>query len=178
MTQATVPDHYAVLRVAPSASPDAVKEAFRLAALCTHPDKHPQHASSPGAAAAAVAADADAFVAVQCAWDTLRDPLRRAAYDERLRAAAVRTFAHPPHAAIADDDVDVDAGTGGLHYRCRCGGVIDLGYAVDAEEGDDGVGGGEGGQQRQQQPAVVVTCPSCSLRYSYNGCPDGVVPDR
>jgi curved DNA-binding protein CbpA len=181
--QVAVPDHYAVLRVAPSASPDAVKEAFRLAALGTHPDKRQRPSNTSGAAATAdAAADADAFVAVQRAWDTLRDPVRRAAYDEQRLAAAVRTFVHPPHAAIAEDDVDVDADTGGLCYRCRCGGVIDLDHAVDAGEGGDGSGGeGSGGATgcgRHARPVVVVTCPSCSLRYSYGASPEGVVPDR
>ena len=36
-------DHYKVLGVAPSATPDEIKKAYRKAALSNHPDRNPDN---------------------------------------------------------------------------------------------------------------------------------------
>lgn len=64
-------NHYAVLGVRPGASADEIRAAHRRAAWDTHPDR---------------AGDAARFQEVQAAYDALRDPAQRAAYD-RARAA-------------------------------------------------------------------------------------------
>lgn len=64
------PDHYAVLGLGRGASPADVDRAYRRAARATHPDMHPDDASA-----------ADRFHAATMAYETLRDPDRRALYD-------------------------------------------------------------------------------------------------
>jgi hypothetical protein len=61
-------DLYAVLGVAPSATADELRLAYRTAARAAHPDRH-------GDASAA------RMAAVNEAWHVLGDPGRRAAYD-------------------------------------------------------------------------------------------------
>lgn len=64
-------NYYAVLGVGPAASGEEIKSAYRACVRQVHPDRQ-------GAAGA--------FHAVQEAYETLRDPKRRAAYDgERQR---------------------------------------------------------------------------------------------
>ncbi|MFF4948833.1 J domain-containing protein [Streptomyces chattanoogensis] len=63
-------DHYAVLGVDPSASPQQITTAYRRLVRSLHPD------TSPGRPPAH-----DALTEVVVAYDTLHDPERRAAYD-------------------------------------------------------------------------------------------------
>lgn len=68
-------DHYATLGISPDATPDEVRTAAKRAAAKTHPDR---------------GGTVEAFRAAREAWDTLKDPAKRAAYDrERERAQAV-----------------------------------------------------------------------------------------
>jgi curved DNA-binding protein CbpA len=66
-------DPYKVLQVDPEAEDEVVQAAYRRLAQKYHPDR------SPGPEAAA------RMVAINAAWDVLRDPARRAAHD-RARA--------------------------------------------------------------------------------------------
>jgi curved DNA-binding protein CbpA len=67
-------DLYAVLGVERGASADEIRRAFRQAALLWHPDRNPD------------ADAAEVFRAVQQAYERLRDPQRRSAYDRTLEA--------------------------------------------------------------------------------------------
>lgn len=82
-------DHYAVLGLGRLASPADVDRAYRRAARATHPDVHPDDASA-----------ADRFRAATLAYETLRDPERRASYDRRQphgrRGVDVRIVVHRP----------------------------------------------------------------------------------
>jgi curved DNA-binding protein CbpA len=77
-------DPYKVLQVDPEADPEVIQAAFRRLAQKYHPDL------APGPEAAA------RMIAINAAWETLRDPARRAAHDraredaahDRARAAA------------------------------------------------------------------------------------------
>ena len=74
------PDHYAVLGVASNADGDAIRAAYVTLAKQHHPD-----ASDAGQAEATAR-----FLRLQEAYDTLRDPMRRAQFDaERARQAAM-----------------------------------------------------------------------------------------
>jgi hypothetical protein len=64
-----VATHYEVLGVAPSATADQVRAAYRAAARDHHPD---------------AGGDAGRMQAVNAAWRVLGDPVRRAAYDREL----------------------------------------------------------------------------------------------
>ncbi|HEY8375176.1 MAG TPA: J domain-containing protein [Nannocystis sp.] len=89
-------DHYAVLGVAPTATPAEIRQAFRRAVHRHHADRH------PGDAAAA-----ERMRRIVAARDVLCDPERRARFD-RVRAAryhragdplveaAARTWGRPP----------------------------------------------------------------------------------
>jgi DnaJ-domain-containing protein 1 len=81
------PDHYAVLGVAVTAPPAAIKAAYRQAALRHHPDKAPAD-GGPGVRAAAEAL----FKMAAQAYATLSDPALRRRYDAQ-RALAQATDA-------------------------------------------------------------------------------------
>jgi curved DNA-binding protein CbpA len=86
-------NHYQVLGVLPTASAEAIKQAYRRLANQLHPDKHggdPRHEEQ--------------FKAVATAYRTLSDPGRRAQYDFQLQQATQR--AQIPHPAT-------DAANGG-----------------------------------------------------------------
>ena len=64
-------NHYGVLGVGPEASDEALRTAYRRRARETHPD----HGGTR-----------TRFAEVRAAWDVLRQPSQRAAYDRELRA--------------------------------------------------------------------------------------------
>ena len=70
------PTFYEVLHVSPDANAAQIKAAFRVRAKATHPDLQVDP----------TAADGTDFKLVQRAYEALRDPSSRAAYDASLRA--------------------------------------------------------------------------------------------
>ncbi|KAI0923847.1 hypothetical protein AcW1_006692 [Taiwanofungus camphoratus] len=70
---------YDILGITQSASVDAVRRAYKLKALETHPDKLP-----PGAVEAERQAAEARFRDVRTAFDVLSDPAKRRAYDNGL----------------------------------------------------------------------------------------------
>ncbi len=80
-------DLYETLQVSPHADAEVIEAAYRVLARRYHPDRN----RSPAATAA--------MARINAAWETLRDPKRRAAYDVQHRAA--------PGAARADDAAGV-----------------------------------------------------------------------
>lgn len=82
-------DHYATLGIHRLATPEQIKRAYREQAKRLHPDRDP----SPQAAGR--------FMAVQRAYETLRDPFMRLAYDARLKAPQQRDQRHRPQQASA-----------------------------------------------------------------------------
>jgi curved DNA-binding protein CbpA len=82
-------DPYKVLQVDPEAEDEVVQAAYRRLAQKYHPDRRP---------------DADGvarMVAINAAWEVVRDPSRRAAYDAARSAAAPRPAAPSPHSEPA-----------------------------------------------------------------------------
>ncbi|MFD2787021.1 J domain-containing protein [Hymenobacter rubripertinctus] len=75
--------HYATLGLPANAPPAAIRQAYRRLVLLTHPDRTPDPAAH------------QRFLAVNDAYDVLRDPARRAAYDATLRRAAAPAFRPP-----------------------------------------------------------------------------------
>lgn len=72
-------DHYAALGVTPSATLDEIKRAFRARSRKHHPDRNP---GDPRAE--------ERTKALNAAWQTLRDPELRRAYDVARTAHVVR----------------------------------------------------------------------------------------
>lgn len=76
-----MPTHYEVLGIPEGASEDEVRQAYRRLVKDSHPD---------------LAGDPARFRLVTQAYDMLSDPVRRAAYDRRLRPAPVAAPARRP----------------------------------------------------------------------------------
>ena len=76
----SVPDPYKVLQVDPEAEDEVIEAAYRRLARKYHPDVSPTRESL------------DRMVAINQAWELLKDPMRRAAVD-RARARAATTTA-------------------------------------------------------------------------------------
>lgn len=79
------PDPYAILGVLPDATPATIRRAYHERARAAHPDL----IGDSGLAT---------MRTINLAWDTLRDPVRRAAYDisRRLAGPAGRSQARQP----------------------------------------------------------------------------------
>jgi molecular chaperone DnaJ len=85
------PTHYDVLGVAPSATVDQIREAYRRLAREHHPDR---------TATSGRAGDDVSMPAINEAYRVLNDPARRAMYDASLRGATQRgPAASPPDSA-------------------------------------------------------------------------------
>ena len=79
----TIPDHYAALGIDPTADPEVITAAYRALAKKFHPDS----------GAAAGTADAARFDQIQQAYEVLRNPEARRAYDLELLEATERELA-------------------------------------------------------------------------------------
>jgi curved DNA-binding protein CbpA len=83
-------DHYKTLQVDSEADPEVIQAAYRRLAQKFHPDV------APGEEAAA------RMTAINAAWEVLRDPGRRAAYDvERARRGGPGPAVHAAEPAVA-----------------------------------------------------------------------------
>ena len=86
------PTHYDVLGVAPSATVDQIREAYRRLAREHHPDRTATNGRSGGDVS---------MPAINEAYRVLNDPARRAVYDASLRGATQRGPAAPPSESAA-----------------------------------------------------------------------------
>ena len=86
---ACLPDHYAALRVRPSASQQEIARAYRALMRNLHPDVDGGRPPESAAGEQGAARNDDLLLIMQ-AFAVLRDPGRRAAYDRsRARSQAV-----------------------------------------------------------------------------------------
>jgi curved DNA-binding protein CbpA len=85
------PDFYAILSVAPDASPAQIAHAYRRLIRACHPDRHPDP-------------DPAVLTAAAAAYAILRDPARRAAYDHTRRPHH-NQHPSPPHRHRAEPDL-------------------------------------------------------------------------
>ena len=89
------PSHYERLGVAPDATPQQLRQAFRALSKSVHPDT----ASLPPQQAE------EAFRQLQQAYRVLADPESRAAYDHRLRQAEAAPIPLSSGTAFSWDDM-------------------------------------------------------------------------
>lgn len=85
-TEPETPDLYRVLQIDPQADPEVVQAAYRVLARKLHPD---------------MTGDESAMKRLNTAWDTIRDPAKRAAYDAERAVRAAPTDAAAAAAANA-----------------------------------------------------------------------------
>jgi len=157
-------DPHAVLGIARGASLGEARAAYLRLSLALHPDKQQQREregasagaggpDEPGGAAAAAAAAA--FLAVQAAWERLRDE------DPRVGTSGAPSAPAQPapgrRAVVAEeialDELEFDEAARVHVRRCRCGGECAVAEADAAALASEI---GRGG-------AVELECPSCSL---------------
>jgi curved DNA-binding protein CbpA len=85
---------YEALEVAPDASPEQIKNSYRVLTKKWHPDCHVGQTHKDAAN--------KRMQAMNLAYETLKDPAKRRAYDNELRAKGIltrgRTPSPPPHA--------------------------------------------------------------------------------
>jgi hypothetical protein len=86
--------HYEVLGVAPSAPTSEVRRAYVSLARRHHPDR--------------AGGDADSMRAINDAWATLRDPVRRATYDHAIATTAAPVAEPRPQPPSDLDDLLAD----------------------------------------------------------------------
>jgi diphthamide biosynthesis protein 4 len=149
-------DYYALLRVAADAPVSAIRRAYHAAVLELHPDKRAARGMAGGAAhpgASDTPQQHSAFLAIQEAWETLRDPDRRADYDARASYGAGEAAAAAQSARVHVSDtlelgeMDYEEEGDAFKWACRCGGE----YRVPGEE-------------TLEVDSVIVPCTGCSLR--------------
>lgn len=98
-------DLYAILGLASDASQAQIGHAYRRLVRTHHPDIHPDP-------------DSAALAAAVAAYATLRDPVRRAAYDRRRRSNRDQHPAPPPPVPRRHRSVpDIRAGPVSWHPR-------------------------------------------------------------
>jgi len=139
-------DHYALLGVDPSADVARVREAYKRAALATHPDR--------------ASGDARAFLELTRARDCLVDAAARKRYDAALASRRARPLAETIDAeemdvvcvSIAREDAGGASGGVDAYARaCRCGDAYEIPVA-------------ELERLRRAHDECVLECGGCSLR--------------
>lgn len=148
-------NHYQALNVAPDATLNEIRAAYRAAVLHLHPDKARAGSCHEAWQNAAV------FSRIQQAWEVLKDVETRTAYNQALVVKAVqKEIAVSAEVDLDDMASHIDAlGTACLFtYPCRCGSNFAVSEAELSEDSD----------------SVVVQCQNCSLaiRVLYTMHPD------
>lgn len=133
-------DYYTLLEIERTADGAQIKSAYRKLAMKYHPDKTGGCAESEAK-----------FKAVSQAYECLKDPQKRAAYDR---------FGHAAY-------TQHEQGGGGGH-RANAGGFSDLGDIFETIFGQSGFGGG-GGRQQQRRGADLRYDLEISLDEAYHG---------
>lgn len=122
MNKTETPDYYQALQVHPSAEPEIIQAAYRRLSLKYHPDVNKSKASEAR------------MRELNAAYEVLRDPQKRAAYDRARTPIGTHRKASP---VLSVDTEEMDLGevvigrakTGGIHL-CNGGGGILSGFLV------------------------------------------------
>ncbi|XP_026840476.1 DPH4 homolog isoform X1 [Drosophila persimilis] len=175
-----MPDFYEVLKVSETANFEEIKGSYKQLILQCHPDKLQQHdVADPNRRIVGEeerrSQNLSDFNAINEAWNTLKDPIKRKHYDAELLQAKFQAhnniYAHITASDMrsiqvegsedrgeADGDADADKETGTVWsyaYDCRCGGQYLLDGAGDLDESP--------GQSGLVASDAIVECSECSL---------------
>ncbi|CAF9929060.1 MAG: hypothetical protein GOMPHAMPRED_005305 [Gomphillus americanus] len=96
MSSGAPPDYYAILEVSATATQQQIRTAYKRAALKSHPDRVP-------ADSAERAQRTRKFQAINDAYYTLSDPVRRRDYDAARASAAGHGYSYPEYEEEEDD---------------------------------------------------------------------------
>lgn len=132
-------DFYSLLEVSRDADEATLKSSYRKLAMKWHPDRNPGDAEAEAR-----------FKAISVAYDCLKDPQKRAAYDR---------FGHEAY-------VNGGAGNGGGGFGGQGGGFSDIG---DIFESIFGQAFGGGGRQQARRGADLRYDMEISLEEAYHG---------
>lgn len=182
---------YELLNATTTAPFEELKRNYKQLILQCHPDKLQQHQQS-GASAVEVTVNSNEsdpnvlensnFNAINEAWNTLKDPIKRKHYDAELLQTKFQTHSNI-YATITLNDmqrtrVEMVEGEGeeeadtsntdkettatttwsfAYAYNCRCGGQ----YLLDDD--DDESAGGEQRDDLLKASEIIVECSECSL---------------
>ena len=169
------PSYYEILQLShykdsKALTRDDVKAAYHRALLIHHPDKATTRNASAEPIARRSANDDDddndgsAYYSIDqivAAYETLVDPRKRSAYDERLhrtsfsggtaRLSKNEKGTHPGVEALDLEDLSYNEETNTWHHECRCGN--EDGYVLDEADMEKEAERGE----------IYVGCKGCSL---------------
>jgi diphthamide biosynthesis protein 4 len=142
-------DHYAILGIPTTATPDQIKAAYRSAVLHSHPDKSTTTTKSQLQ-----------FLSIQRAYETLIDPGQRKDHDATLASQSAKQDVHINEKVdISDMDLviqgDDEQQQSCLSWSCRCGGC----YVVSVED----VATQQGIIMHPLAPPLLIPCSTCSL---------------
>ncbi|KAJ2713927.1 hypothetical protein H4R19_002002 [Coemansia spiralis] len=131
-----LPDHYAVLGIAPTATHEEIKRAYHALSRRIHPDRQAGAGGDSGDVA---------FHQIGMAWEVLGDDARRRTYDRQQSARRSKAR------GVVQDEVDLDdmafdEDTHTYAFPCRCSGS----YSIS--EDDLGLG------------RDIAPCTDCSLK--------------
>ncbi|PKS06507.1 hypothetical protein jhhlp_007255 [Lomentospora prolificans] len=105
MASQAPPNYYAILEISETATTQQIRDAYKRAALKSHPDRVPD--GSPEREART-----RKFQLVNDAYYTLSDPTRRREYDMQRRRFPSSTWGGDPFASTEDNTTDGDTSTG------------------------------------------------------------------
>lgn len=175
-----MPDFYELLDVSANASFEEIKCNYKQLILQCHPDKL-QQLDDPNLTAESTQ-NGD-FNAINAAWNTLKDPIKRKHYDAELLQLKFQThsniYAHVQlgemqriQVEIEDEDEaeadespelkSTDKGPATMWsyaYNCRCGGQ----YLYEGPGDDDESPATSTSPAQSSSSEVIVECNECSL---------------
>jgi diphthamide biosynthesis protein 4 len=154
--------YYEILSVSEGASIDEIRTGYRIALLCTHPDKLLTHSNLSGSNN-----NKQDFLIVQEAWKVLSNSQSKSQYDKELAASRQKVDVIVNEIELEDMNLEInDDDVYEFVYPCRCGDY----YGISSVELKEmGVLLGENGEVQINgcnfvPVLIILQCGSCSLK--------------